>query len=183
MRLEEKQKLLTILRDRSLPIETFRKTAEELAQCFARDHQGEKNVILIPILRSGLAMLPPFIKCFPRAPIGFFGMRRDEKTLKPQLYYKNLPAFHSDEKILILDPMIATGGSMSLAIQLLKQEEVLEKQIVAISLIGSKMGVAAVQKRFPSIQIECAAIDEEIDSFGFIVPGLGDFGDRYFGTK
>lgn len=178
-----KQKLLSILRDRSLPIEIFRKTVEELVYCFVKEHREDRDVVLIPILRSGLAMLHPFMSQFPLAPVGFLGMRRDEKSLQPKLYYKNLPPVSREQKILILDPMLATGGSMALAIQLLLEEGVLEEQMVVICLIGSKMGVAAIQKKHPLIQIECAAIDEKLDSSGFIVPGLGDFGDHYFGTK
>lgn len=165
-----------------MPIEPFRKTAEELAEHFAIDLQAEKEVVLIPILRAGLAMLPPFMSHFPTAPVGFLGMFREEKTLKPKLYYKKFPPFHQNQKILILDPMLATGGSLELAIQLLSEEGILEPQIVAICFIASKMGVQAVMKKYPRVRIECAAIDEKLDSAGFILPGLGDFGDRFFGT-
>lgn len=183
MYLKEKNDLLSVLRNRNLPIEDFRKTTEKLVHYLTLEQHAEKEIVLIPILRSGLAMLHPFIQRFPTAPIGFFGMFRDEKTLKPHLYYKNLPPLHYQQKILLLDPMLATGSSMELAIQLLLEEGVLEKQIIVIILIGSKMGFETIQRKYPQVQIKYAALDEKLDSFGFILPGLGDFGDRFFGTN
>jgi len=182
MYLEKKKELLSLLRDRNLQIDLFRKTAQELIRLIAMEQKNARDVVLVPILRSGLAMLDPFMEVFPDAPIGFLGMFRDETTLKPHLYYKKLPVIHSRQTILILDPMLATGGSVQLAIQQILQQNIAESQIRVISLIGSTMGVQAVRTKHPHVRIECVAIDDKLSSLGIIVPGLGDFGDRFFGT-
>jgi uracil phosphoribosyltransferase len=177
-----KRELLSILRDRNLATLAFRKTTRELVDSLAAEHRTTKEAVLVPILRSGLAMLSPFLAVFPNAPIGVLGLFRDEKTLKPHLHYKNLPPLHRGQTIFLLDPMLATGGSIDLAIQLLLKGGAVEEQIVVIALIGSKVGLQTIKKKHPGVRIECVAVDEDLDASGYIVPGLGDFGDRFFGT-
>jgi uracil phosphoribosyltransferase len=170
-----KEKFLKILRDRSTSRVAFREAADKLGILMAEEIHVEKAT-LVPILRAGIALLHPFQKKFPAAPIGFLGIRRDEKTALPHLYYENLPPL--TEQILILDPMLATGGSANLAIDRLKSKGA--KHIHLISVIASRDGIEAIKKRHQDIKIYSVAIDETLDADKFIVPGLGDFGDRYF---
>lgn len=178
-----KEELLSILRNRTIERTVFRETVQKLSHLLAKDYQTQEKIILVPILRSGLAMLFPFLELLPEVPVGFLGMFRNEKTLKPELYYKNLPKLSQDAKILLLDPMLATGGSIKLAISLLLREGILEKQIEIVSIIGSKMGVQSLKKDYPKVEQQIVAIDEKLDAQGMIVPGIGDFGDRFFGTE
>lgn len=141
-----------------------------------------KPPILIAILRSGLAMLPPFLKLFPDAPIGFFGMRRDEKTFHPHLYYENLPLLQPDDNVFLLDPMIATGGSAALALQKLCEAGARPEKIIFTAILASKQGALLLDERFPQVRRCFAAVDEKLNAQAYIVPGLGDFGDRFFGT-
>lgn len=142
----------------------------------------KNDFILVPILRSGITMLPPFMEFYPNSPIGFIGTKRDELTAIPALYYINLPLIHEGNHILLLDPMLATGGSSILAVQLLKEAGAKEKQISLISFIASPDGVAHFKKDCPEAGLLVAQLDEGLDDQKRIVPGLGDFGDRYFGT-
>ena len=198
-----KDHYLTQLRDANLSMVKFRENAQKLIQLLAAEAArflplkptrvqtpfsetaGQtlpKAPILIAILRSGLAMLPPFLKLFPDAPIGFFGMRRDEKTLQPHLYYENLPLLHPDDNVFLLDPIVATGGSSALALQKICAAGVRPEKIVFASILASKQGASLLDQRFPQVRRCCAAVDERLNPQGYIVPGLGDFGDRFFGT-
>ncbi|MBS0635222.1 MAG: uracil phosphoribosyltransferase [Verrucomicrobia bacterium] len=199
-----KKTLITILRNRNTPIEQYRQAADQLGtvlavECdslfpkatlfvdtpLARTHGVcfKHEFVLVPILRSGLALLPPFMRFHPGAGIGFIGTRRDEKTAIPELYYANLPPFTQDNPILLLDPMIATGGSAALAVKVLKDAGAVEKQITLISFIASPEGITRFQKDCPEVGLVVAQVDEGLDEQKRILPGLGDFGDRYFGTN
>lgn len=170
-----KEKYLKILRDRSTSRVPFREAADKLAVLMAEEIKVE-NPVLVPILRAGIALLHAFQKKHPAAPIGFLGLRRDEKTALPHMYYENLPPM--TDQVLILDPMLATGGSANLAIDRIKAKG--GKHIHLICVIACKEGIHAVQTRHPHVKIYSVAVDEELDAKKFIVPGLGDFGDRYF---
>lgn len=180
-----KEALLTLLRDQSIDEKQFRKAADQLCELLAADaakSAKKESVVLVPILRSGLVLLPPFLRHFEEARVGFFGMRRDHETFKPILYYENIPPLDKKDKIFLLDPMLATGGSTLLAIQNLVQKGADTSRITLISLIAAPEGLTAVQKAFPQVKISTVAVDEKLNARKFIVPGLGDFGDRYFGT-
>lgn len=199
-----KKTLITILRNRNTPIEQYRQAADQLGtvlavECdslfpkatlfvdspLARTHGVcfKHEFVLVPILRSGLALLPPFMRFHPGAGVGFIGTRRDEKTAIPELYYANLPPFTQDNPILLLDPMIATGGSAALAVKVLKDAGAVEKQITLISFIASPEGIKRFQKDCPEVGLVVAQVDEGLDEQKRILPGLGGFGDRYFGTN
>lgn len=198
-----KKSLITILRNKNSTIEQFRAAADQLATVLAVESdalfpkstisvdtplartQGvcpAHDFILVPILRSGLVLLPSFLRFHPTATVGFIGARRDEITANPLLYYTNLPPIHPDNAILILDPMIATGGSASLAVNVLKNAGAQEKQITLISFIASPQGISALQISHPEMGLVVAQVDEGLNDHYWIIPGLGDFGDRYFGT-
>jgi uracil phosphoribosyltransferase len=177
-----KEALLAQLRDRTLSMESFRKITEDLARLMAADLKipSSQKVILIPILRAGLALLPAFQNRFPQAPIGLFGIRRDEQTAFPHLYYENIPPYSEGAQILLLDPMLATGGSANAAIDRLKTRQ--RAPILLVSILSCLEGIQAIQKRHPDVGLYTVATDPELNAAKYIVPGLGDFGDRYFGT-
>lgn len=198
-----KQTLITILRDKKTNIVEFRQTAEKIAQILASEvfdylakekvkvetpiapatgYKIKNNAVLIPILRSGLALLPPFIQFFEDATIGCVGLKRDEKTAIPHLYYKNLPKFSPKDDVIILDPMIATGGSGSDAIKILKKMGIKEEKMIFAAVIASNQGINLFKKNFPKMKIFCIQVDPKLNKNFYIVPGLGDFGDRFFGT-
>jgi len=194
--------LLTKLRDRNSTVVEFRSAAQEMAELLAADaatcvpfkrtrvettlasaegavQQG--RVVLVPILRAGLSLLPAFIKLFPDAPVGLFGIRRDEETALPHLYYENLPQILPTDHIFLLDPMIGTGGSSILAIERLSAH-LSPNNITLVNIICSTPGIVNLKKHFPVVRIITAVEDPELNAKAFIVPGLGDFGDRFFGT-
>lgn len=182
-----KEHFLTILRDRTIDCPAFRAATAKLSESIASEIASQigpedQRIILIPILRAGLALLPPFQRIFPSAPIGILGIRRDEKTALPHLYYEKLPRLPPTDRLLLLDPMLATGGSANLALDLLKTHGAALSRTTLITIIASKEGLKAVEHRHPQVQITTVAVDEKLDFKKYIVPGLGDFGDRYFGT-
>jgi len=141
-----------------------------------------RQIVLIPILRSGLAMLPPFLEVFPSAHIGFVGMVRDEKTAIPSMYYKRLPIIGPDDQIVVIDPMLATGGSLSGTLEILVKEGIAPERMCYAGIIAAPEGVHAINAQFPQIPRVIAVVDEELNAEKFILPGIGDFGDRYFVT-
>ena len=140
-----------------------------------------KKIALVPILRAGLGMVEGILEMIPAAKVGHIGLYRNPETLQPIEYYCKLPNDIEERDVLLLDPMLATGGSAIAAIDGLKRRGV--KHIKLMNLIAAPEGVAAVQKAHPDVEIFVAGIDEKLNDHGYIVPGLGDAGDRIFGTK
>lgn len=144
----------------------------------------ENKMAFIPILRAGTGMLDGLIKVIPNAKIGHIGLYRDEKTLKPQKYYYKVPKDISKRIVYVLDPMLATGGSAIDAIDMIKEDANNKKlKIKFLCIIAAPEGIKALQKKHPDVEIYTAAVDEKLNSNGYILPGLGDAGDRIFGTK
>jgi uracil phosphoribosyltransferase len=144
-------------------------------------YELEKPVVIVPILRAGLGMVDGIHNIIPTAKIGHIGLYRDEETLEPKAYYQKFPKTIQESVVLVVDPMLATGGSASYAIQVLKEAKV--KDIRYVGLVGCPEGVQRLQEDHPEVNIYLAALDEKLDKNGYIVPGLGDCGDRLFGTK
>jgi uracil phosphoribosyltransferase len=194
---------LALIRDKNTGSKEFRELVEEVAMMMAYEVTRNlpveeveietpicktkckmlegKKIAIIPILRAGLGMVDGVLKILPAAKIGHIGMYRDEVTLKPVEYFCKLPQDIGEREVIIVDPMLATGGSAIDAIDLLKKKGA--KSIRLMCLIASPEGLAAVQKAQPDVDIYVAAVDERLNENGYIVPGLGDAGDRLFGTK
>lgn len=194
---------LSLLRRRETDTAGFRFAAHRLASLIAQEIADEmplkaekihtpmgettgasfdKEVVLVPILRAGLAFLPAFLALFKNASIGFLGIRRSEKDAHPHLYYQNLPEIRSDAYVFLLDPMLATGGTANLALETLAETGVSPAMTFLATFISSQAGIESVQSRHPRLKIHTAAVDPHLDSKKVVVPGLGDFGNRYFGT-
>ena len=197
---------LTVLRDEKTDSPTFRHLVEELVTLLAyeatRDVKMESveiktpvapmtgtkmakpKPIVVPILRAGLGMLEGMTRLIPNAEVGFLGMVRDEKTLQPSTYANRLPEDLSGRQCFLLDPMLATGGTLISAIELMLERGA--NKIVAITLLSAPEGIAAVEKAFEGkdvdITIVTGALDQKLNEKGYIVPGLGDAGDRLFGV-
>jgi uracil phosphoribosyltransferase len=193
---------LSVLRQKETDTKYFRETLKEIAGLMAyeitRDLPmknitietplGECNtqelamdIVLIPVLRAGLGMVDGISNLIPTARIGHIGMYRDHVTLNPMTYYSKFPDNLADAIVMVLDPMLATGGSSTAAIQVLKDHGA--KSIKLICVVGAPEGVDRIMKDHPDVQIYLAGIDEKLNDQGYIVPGLGDAGDRLFGTK
>lgn len=140
-----------------------------------------KKLAVVPILRAGLGMVEGMLAMIPAAKIGHIGLYRDPETLEPVEYYCKLPSDCDEREVYVVDPMLATGGSCVAAIQMLKEKGV--KNIHFMCIIASPEGVERLQKEHPDVDIYIAALDEKLNDHGYIVPGLGDAGDRIFGTK
>ena len=143
--------------------------------------QLSKDVIIVPILRAGLGMVDGIQNIVPTAKVGHVGMYRDEETLEPHEYYAKFPKEIVDGYVLVVDPMLATGGSASAAITAVKKRGATDIRFVGI--VGCPEGVERLMKEHPDVDIYLAAMDEKLNEVGYIVPGLGDCGDRLFGTK
>ncbi len=146
-----------------------------------RGAQLKHEVVLVPILRAGLGMLPSILQLIPHARVGFLGLKRHEKTLKAGVYHKSLPADLSSFEIILIDPMLATGGSVVAALRLLEERGA--RRVRLVSLVAAPEGIARVHEHYPELPIFTAAIDEKLNAQGYIVPGLGDAGDRLFGVE
>ncbi len=138
------------------------------------------EVVVVPVLRAGLAMLFAIQDFLPSVSVGFIGLERDEKTAQAREYYRKLPKLLASHRVLVIDPMLATGGSFDDTVTLLKEKGA--KNITIVSIVSAPEGIKRVQKCHPEVKIFTAAIDDHLNDRKFIVPGLGDFGDRYFGT-
>ena len=145
----------------------------------AKELQGKKLAV-VPILRAGLGMVDGMLAMIPAAKVGHIGLYRDPETLEPVEYYSKLPADSWDREVFVVDPMLATGGSSSAAINLLKEKGV--KNIRFMCIIAAPEGVKRMQKEHPDVDIYIGALDDHLNDHGYIVPGLGDAGDRIFGT-
>lgn len=193
---------LTLLRRKETETKEFRETLDEIAGLMAyeitrdlpvRDITIETplgscttqelamDVVLVPILRAGLGMVDGISNLIPTARIGHIGMYRDHATLQPMTYYAKFPDNLANAVVMVLDPMLATGGSSTDAIQVLKNAGA--KIIKLVCIVGAPQGVERIKHDHPDVQIFLAGLDERLNSNGYIVPGLGDAGDRLFGTK
>ena len=141
----------------------------------------DKDVVLVPILRAGLGMVSGIQQLIPTAKVGHVGLYRDEETLEPHFYYAKFPPNIANSTVLVVDPMLATGGSATAAIDYVKKTGATDIKLVC--LVGVQEGIDAVEKAHPDVDIYLAAKDEDRNEVGYIVPGLGDAGDRIFGTK
>ncbi|NLI60879.1 MAG: uracil phosphoribosyltransferase [Clostridiales bacterium] len=197
------QHKLTLVRNKSTGSKEFRELVEELSLLMGyevtRDFALEeveietpigatvekviagKKVAIVPILRAGLGMVDGMLKLIPAAKVGHIGLYRDPDTLEPVEYYCKLPMDVEERNLIVVDPMLATGGSASAAITFLKKRGV--KSIKLVCLVAAPEGIERMQKDHPDVDIFVAAVDERLNEFGYIVPGLGDAGDRLFGTK
>ena len=140
-----------------------------------------KDIVLVPILRAGLGMVNGIANLIPTVKIAHIGLYRDEETLEPHTYFEKYPKNVKDAVVMIVDPMLATGGSANAAIDVVKKQGA--KNIRLVCLVGAPEGVKAVEEAHPEVDIYLAALDEKLNEHGYIVPGLGDAGDRIFGTK
>jgi uracil phosphoribosyltransferase len=192
---------LTLLRDKNTEHPKFRQLVREIAMllCYeatldlpldprsietpmgqAQGHALKEEIGLVPILRAGLGMVDGILEMLPSAQVWHIGLYRDEHTLRPVTYYNRLPQIPTVQVCLILDPMLATGGSAVATADILKQWGA--KRLKFVGLIGAPEGVHALQNAHPEVDIHLACLDEHLNDIGFIVPGLGDAGDRQFGT-
>lgn len=196
------QHKLTIMRMKETGTKDFRELLEEVSMLMAyeitrdfplKDVEIEtpickckekmlagKKVGVVPILRAGLGMLNGVVNMIPAARVGHVGMYRDPKTLKPVEYYCKLPGDVAERTLIVVDPMLATGGSSSAALSLLKEKGA--KHIILMCLVAAPEGVRVINHDHPDVPLYVAAIDEKLNEKGYIVPGLGDAGDRIFGT-
>lgn len=140
-----------------------------------------KEIVLVPILRAGLGMVDGILSLIPTAKVGHIGVYRDEETLQPHEYFAKFPDNLDISEVLVLDPMLATGGSADAAIEMVKKRGA--KSIKLVCLVAAPEGVAVIREKHPDVDIFLAAMDEKLNDKGYIVPGLGDAGDRIFGTK
>lgn len=197
------QHKLSILRDENTGVKDFREVVSEIAtlMCYeaTRDLPLEeveiktpittakfktiagKKLAIVPVLRAGLGMVDGILTLIPSAKVGHIGLYRDPDTLEPVEYYCKMPNDIAEREVIILDPMLATGGSASAAIQFIKNYEV--KNIKLMNIIAAPEGIQRVHHDHPDVDIYCATLDEKLNDHGYIVPGLGDAGDRIFGTK
>lgn len=149
--------------------------------CKSVQYELANEVVIVPILRAGLGMVDGIRSMIPTAKVGFIGLFRDEETLEPHEYYAKFPDSIKNSIVLLVDPMLATGGSASAAITMLKKRGC--KDIRYVGLVGAPEGVKNLQKDHPDVPIYLASLDEKLNENGYIVPGLGDCGDRLFGTR
>ena len=197
------QHKLSILRDKSTSVKEFRELVSEIAMlmCYeaTRDLPLEdidvetpvavakcrriagKKLAVVPILRAGLGMVDGMVSMMPNVKVGHIGLFRDPATLAPVKYYFKMPPDITERDVIVVDPMLATGGSASAAITFLKEAGV--QHVKLMSIIGAPEGIARMQADHPDVDIFVAAKDEKLNEHGYIVPGLGDAGDRIFGTK
>ncbi|MBR2825533.1 MAG: uracil phosphoribosyltransferase [Solobacterium sp.] len=193
---------LTLMRKKETGTKDFRESLDEIAELMAYEvcrelptkpveietpiakcvgQELSKEVVIVPILRAGIGLLDGIRRLVPTAKVGFIGLFRDEETLQPHEYFAKFPKNLEDSVVMIVDPMLATGGSAVAAIDMVKKRGA--KDIKMVCLVGVPEGVKAIQDAHPDVDIYLAAMDEKLNEIGYIVPGLGDAGDRIFGTK
>lgn len=194
---------LTIMRDKNTSVKDFRElvgevgmlltyeatrdlplTTKEIETPICKTEQptlAGKKIAVVPILRAGLGLVDGVLRMIPSARVGHIGMFRDEETLEPHVYFCKMPKDVVERDIMIVDPMLATGGSANAAIDEMKKRGC--KNIKLMILVAAPQGIDAVQAKHPDVDIYAGAVDERLNEVGYIVPGLGDAGDRIFGTK
>lgn len=194
---------LSLMRDRQTGVKEFREAAREIAMLLCYEATRDlplktiqietplafakvrvitgKKIAFVPILRAGLGMVDGMLELIPAAKVGHLGLYRDPETLKPVDYYCKLPADIAQRDVIVIDPMVATGGTAASAIDTLKDKGA--RHIKLICLLATPSGIETVHSAHPEVEIFTAAVDERLDENGYIVPGLGDAGDRIFGTK
>lgn len=193
---------LTVMRDKNTKTNIFKQNLDEIAMLMAYEvtknlplkdveletpltkmigRQLEKEIILVPILRAGLGLVEGFRDIIPTAKVGHIGMYRDEETLQPLEYYARFPKNLDQATVIVVDPMLATGGSAIDAIQNIKARGA--NDIKLVCLVAAPEGVEAIEKQYPEVDLYLGTLDERLDEKGYIVPGLGDAGDRLFGTE
>lgn len=155
-----------------------RKVRTPLAR--ADGFQLEREVVLVPVLRAGLGMLDAILQLLPHARVGFIGLKREESTLRAVFYHKSLPKDLSRFEVILIDPMLATGGSAVAALDLLSEAKA--RRVCLVNLVAAPEGIRCVRARYPGVPIFTAAIDRRLNDKGYILPGLGDAGDRLFGV-
>jgi uracil phosphoribosyltransferase len=197
------QHKLTILRDRNTPTSRFKELVDEIAMLMAYEVTKDlplrpveidtplerttqmrlsgKKLTLVPILRAGLGMVEGVVKLIPSARVGHIGLYRDHETLEPVDYYFKIPSDPEDRDFIVLDPMLATGGSAAAAIHSLKARGA--QRIHFMCLVAAPEGVRRLLETHPDVPVYAAALDRELNELGYILPGLGDAGDRLFGTR
>lgn len=197
------QHKLTLLRDKNTPTKIFKELVDEIAMLMAYEATSDlvleatevetplermtgyrvagKKLTLVPILRAGLGMVEGILKLVPSARVGHIGLYRNHETLEPVDYYFKVPADASERDFLLLDPMLATGGSAVAAVAALKGAGA--QRIRFLCLVASPAGLERLQLTHPDVPVMCAAVDRELNASGYILPGLGDAGDRLFGTR
>jgi uracil phosphoribosyltransferase len=192
---------LTLLRDERTEPEAFRRSLAEVASLMVyeatrsfetapvkvntplaatRGHRLRREVILVPVLRAGLGMLPSILQLIPHARVGFIGLKRHEESLKAAVYHKSLPNDLGAFEIILIDPMLATGGSAVAALDLMSERGAQRMRLV--NLVAAPEGIRHVHGHYPKLPIFTAAVDKRLNRKGYIVPGLGDAGDRLFGV-
>jgi uracil phosphoribosyltransferase len=193
---------LTLLRDERTGPQEFRRVLGEVASlmiyeatrsfeldrirvttplCETDGHKLKREVVLVPVLRAGLGMLDAILQLIPHARVGFIGLKREETTLRATSYHKSLPADLKRFEVILIDPMLATGGSAVAAMDLLSELKV--KRVRLVNLVAAPEGIRHVRKHYPALPIFTAAVDKELNEKAYIVPGLGDAGDRLFGFE
>ena len=194
---------LTLLRDRSTPTKQFKELVDEIAMLMAYEATRDlalddvtvdtplestagwavrgKKLTLVPILRAGLGMVEGILRLIPSARVGHIGLYRDHDTLEPVDYYFKVPSDAAERDFFVLDPMLATGGSAAAAVTSLKRAGA--TRIRFLCLVAAPEGVRRLAKAHPDVPVYCAALDRELNTHGYILPGLGDAGDRLFGTR
>ena len=197
------QHKISLLRDKKTGTNEFRKLVEEIAMLEGFEAMGDleledievetpietcmtpmiagRKLAIVPILRAGLGMVSGILALVPTAKVGHIGMYRDEETHEPHEYYCKLPDPIEERLIVVTDPMLATGGSAIDAISMLKEDGV--KNIKFLCIIAAPEGIKKLEETYPDVEVYCAKIDEKLNENGYILPGLGDAGDRIFGTK
>ena len=197
------QHKVTLLRDKNTGSKEFRELIQEITELLCYEATRDlplcevevetpititkskviagRKLAFVPILRAGLGMVDGAIELVPAARVGHIGLYRDPETLKPVEYYCKLPGDCAEREVFVVDPMLATGGSAVAAIQMLKSRH--PKNIKFMCIIAAPEGLKALTEAHPDVQVYCASLDEHLNDHGYIVPGLGDAGDRIFGTK
>lgn len=197
-----KEILLSVLRDKNTGIADFRRASDQLAHLVSADTLAKLgtsvdgietpvgtaggfslpgDVMFVPIVRAALAMLPAFINMVPAAPVAFLGIERNEETASPNIYYRKFPP-HLPGKAVIIDPMLATGGTAVMAVDILTGQGLEIENIYFAGVVASQEGLDLLAGKIPRSNITVAAIDPDLNDQRYIVPGLGDYGDRYYGT-